>query len=159
MASQLTIDDARQTLAAHAADKGREIFERYGPVIGWKQLLEILEDRRCVRYPCDIAFDAAPLQPGECAYPVPKGDLPEAGFTLHVHPLLLSRLHDVPLPVFYQLVLVNYGAFASAEDAELFGAAALGLPREEYYQRLCELSDSMGDGGGQRGGCVSAGCP
>jgi hypothetical protein len=41
-------------------------------------------------------------------------------------------------------VLVNYGDFASANDAETFGAAALGLGKEEYYQTLCELADQLG---------------
>lgn len=158
MPRPLTIDDARQTLAAHAAAKGCEIHDRYGPVIGWTQLLRILDDRNCVRYPCEIVFDAAPLQPGECAYPVPKGDQPEAGFTMHVHPLFLSRLTEVSIPVLYQLVLVNYGEFASAEDAELFGAGALGIPREEYYHRLCELSDLLGGNPGAQDACGQPGC-
>jgi hypothetical protein len=46
--------------------------------------------------------------------------------------------------VLYQLVLVNYGEFASPEDAESFGAAAVGLDREEYYERLCALADQLG---------------
>jgi hypothetical protein len=41
------------------------------------------------------------------------------------------------------LVAVNYGAFASAEDAELFGANALGIPRDEYYATLCELAQRI----------------
>jgi hypothetical protein len=41
-------------------------------------------------------------------------------------------------------VLVNYGEFASAEDAETFGAAALGLARDDYYQALCGLADQVG---------------
>ena len=45
MAEQLTVDDARQSLTAHVAAKGAEIFEKYGPRIGWKELLQILADR------------------------------------------------------------------------------------------------------------------
>lgn len=56
----------------------------------------------------------------------------------------MTQLDRVPLLVLYQLVLVNYGEFASAEDAECFGAAALGMAREEYYQGLCELADQIG---------------
>ena len=80
-----------------------------------------------MRYPCEIVFDAAPLQAGEFAHPVAKGDRPEDGFTLYVHPFFMTQLEQVPLLVLYQLVLVNYGAFAAPEDAETFGAAALGL--------------------------------
>ena len=138
-----SVDDARQSLNASAADAGARIYERYGPRIGWAQLLRLLLDRECVRYPCDIAFDPAHLQPGEFAYPAPKGDHPQDGFTIYVHPYFEPQLEQVPLLVLYQLVLVNYGRFAAAEDAEAFGAAALGLDRETYYQAVCRLADEL----------------
>jgi hypothetical protein len=147
MGTQLTADDAKQSLNAHVAAKGAEIFEKYGSVIGWKQLSKILEDRTAVRYPCEVVFDAAPLQPGELAFPAPKGAYPEDGFRVCVHPCFMMQLEYVPHIVLYQLVLVNYGQFASAEDAETFGAAALGLEKEEYYQRLCRLADELGEAG------------
>ncbi len=143
MSKQLTSEDARQSLTAHAAAKGLEIREKYGPHIGWKELQQILQDRSCVRYPCEILFDAAGLQPGEFAHPVAKGEQPEAGFTIFVHPLLLLQLERVPPLVLYQLVLVNYGDFASADDAESFGANALGLSKDDYYRTLCELVDEL----------------
>ena len=144
MAAQLTADDAKQSLNAHVAAKGAEIFEKYGPTIGWKQLLQLLEDRACVRYPCQVVFDAAPLAPGEFAHPVPKSENPEDGFSMCVHPCFMTQLRYVPYLVLYQLVLVNYGQFASADDAESFGASALGLAKDEYYQVLCELADLLG---------------
>jgi hypothetical protein len=49
--------------------------------------------------------------------------------------------------VLYQLVMVNYGDFASADDAETFGAAALGLGKEDYYQTLCQLADQLASAG------------
>jgi hypothetical protein len=147
MATQLTAEDAKQSLNTHVAAKGAEIFEKYGPVIGWKQLLQIVEDRAAVRYPCEVVFDAAPLQPGELAFPAPKGAYPEDGFRVCVHPCFMMQLEYVPHIVLYQLVLVNYGEFASADDAETFGAAALGLTKEEYYQRLCRLADQLGEVG------------
>jgi hypothetical protein len=135
--------EARQSLNASAAAIGAGIYDKYGPRIGWQQLLQILADRTCVRYPCEIVFDAAPLQAGEFAHPVAKGDRPEDGFTLYVHPFFMTQLEQVPLLALYQLVLVNYGAFAAAEDAETFGAAALGLARDEYYHALCRLADEL----------------
>jgi hypothetical protein len=59
----------------------------------------------------------------------------------------MIQLEYVPHIVLYQLVLVNYGDFASADDAETFGAAALGLAKDEYYQTLCRLADEVGGGG------------
>jgi hypothetical protein len=143
MATPPSAQEARQSLNASAAAIGAGICDKYGPRIGWKQLLQILEDRTCVRYPCEIVFDAAPLQAGEFAHPVAKGDRPEDGFTLYVHPFFMTQLEQVPLLALYQLVLVNYGAFAAPEDAETFGAAALGLGRDEYYHALCGLADEL----------------
>lgn len=141
MDRQLTIDDARQSLTAHLAAKGAEIHEKYGPRIGWDELLQILDDRACVRYPCEISFDAEPLLAGEFAHPVAKGTRPEEGFTICVHPVFATQLSQVPLLVFYQLVAVNYGEFASADDAEIFGASALGLGKDEYYGAVCALAE------------------
>jgi len=146
MPTQLTAADVRQSLNAHVADKAAEIRARYGPMLGWPELQRLLQDRAQVRYPCELVFDAAPLQAGECAHPVARGDRPEDGFTLFVHPAYQTQLPAVPLLALYQLVLVNYGAFASADDAETFGAGALGLSRDEYYRRLCELADQIKTG-------------
>ena len=135
--------DARQSLNASAAALGARIYETYGPRLGWSQLLQILKDRTCVRYPCEIVFDAAPLQAGEFAHPVGNGDRPEDGFTMYVHPFYMTQLEQVPLLVLYELVLVNYGTFAAPEDAETFGAAAVGLARDDYYRTLCRLADDL----------------
>ena len=143
MANELTPAEPRESLNAHAAALGAEIHQKYGPRIGWSQLRRILEDRRCVRYPCEIVFDAAQLQAGEFAHPVAKGDRPEAGFVVYVHPYFMAQLEQVPLLVLYQLVLVNYGSLASPEDAEVFGAAALGLSKDEYYDAICALADEL----------------
>lgn len=144
MSRQLTPDDARQSLTSHVAAKGEEIRAKYGPRIGWPQLQQILADRALVRYPCEIAFDAAGLEPGEVAHPVAKGARPEDGFTMHVHPYFMTQPERVPCLVLYQLVLVNYGEFASPDDAETFGACALGLTKDEYYQALCSMADELG---------------
>ena len=143
MAVQLQAQDARESLNTHVAAKGDEVRQKYGPHIGWAELQRILADRSCVRYPCELVFDASQLQPGEVAHPVPKGDQPEDGFTMHVHPFFMTQLEEVPLLALYQLVLVNYGEFAAPDDAETFGAAALGLSRDDYYTRLCGLADQV----------------
>ena len=143
MSTRLTADDARQSLNAHVAAKGAEIRAKYGPDIGWEKLLRILDDRSCVRYPCEIVFDAAPLEPEEFAHPVPKGARPEDGFTLFVHPRFETEREQLAGLVFYQLVAVNYGEFASPDDAVTFGAAALGLAADDYYRTVCEMADRL----------------
>ena len=137
--------DAKQSLNDHVADKGAAIFAKYGPTIGWSELQQILLDRPLVRYPCEIAFTAEGLREGEFAYPHAQGDTPEEGFIIRVHPIYMTELRMVPYLVLYQLVAVNYGDFASDADAETFGAAALGLARDDYYDTLCQLADQLGE--------------
>jgi len=162
MAKQLTADDARQSLTGHVEAKGVEIYLKYGPTLGWADLPRLLADRAYVRYPCEIVFDAAGLLPGEFAHPEPNGVQPEDGFTMRVHPIYQSQPDQVPALVLYQLVALNYGGFASSGDAETFGAAALGLTRDEYYDRLCALVDQLGGGepaleAPDDGGCTCGG--
>ena len=147
MPKQLTADDARVSLNAHVAAKGAEICAKYGPAIGWRELQLILEDRTCVRYPCRIEFNAEPLQAGEFGHPVAQGEKPEDGYTLFIHPLFMTQLAEVPVLALYQLVLVNYGDFASGDDALAFGAAALGLSEDDYYEKICALMEPIGECG------------
>jgi hypothetical protein len=141
--ADLPPDGARQSLAAHVAARGMEIRAKFGPRIGLPDLRRILADRDCVRYPCELVFNAGPLRAGEAAHPVPKGERPEDGFTLCVHPHFSADPDCVPVLALYQLVLVNYGVFASPQDAENFGAAVLGISRDQYYSRLCALADEI----------------
>ena len=143
MATQLTADDFKLSLNTHVAAKGEEIREKYGPEIGWKEMLQVLGDRSVVRYPCEIIFDAAPLLEGEFAHAMPNSADPQDGFKVYVHPFFSLQLERVPHLVFYQLVRVNYGEFASADDAEVFGASVLGLSKDEYYGILCEMADDI----------------
>ncbi|MBL9201141.1 MAG: hypothetical protein JNL39_11570, partial [Opitutaceae bacterium] len=78
--------------------------------------------------------------------PMANSDDPEDGFTMHVHPFFAAQPAHIPALVLYQLVLVNYGDFASPEDAEIFGSAVLGISQEEYYATLCELADLVSAG-------------
>lgn len=136
-------EDARQSLREHVSSKGAELRAVYGPRLGWVELARVLADRRFVRYPTELVFDASPLQPGEPAHPVALGSRPDDGFRLHVHPLFETDLDRVPYLVLYQLVVINYGPFAGPEDAEAFGSAALGLSRGDYYEALCEMADRL----------------
>jgi len=155
MPVQLTSEDARQSLSSHIATRGEEIRAKFGPHIGWRELLQILEDREAVRYPCEIVFSAEKLNPGEFAYPMCKGEKPEDGFTIYVHPVFKLQLEEVPGLVLYHLVVVNYGDFATSDDAEAFGAAVLGMTKDEYYDNLCSLADQTGCSSGE--GC-DCGC-
>jgi len=161
MATQLTADDARQSLTAHVEAKGIDVLARYGLLTGPESLEPLLADRTQVRYPCQISFDAAPLYAGEFAHAEAHGARPEDGFTIYVHPAFRADPARVPALVLYQLVAVNYGEFASAHDAETYGAAALGLTRDEYYSLLCAAADLVSSPGRAPGAAPAparAGC-
>ena len=142
-----TASQAKQSLNDHVADRGRELYAKYGPKIGWRELQQVLLDRSLVRYPCAVEFTAEGLQEGEFAYPHQKASAPEGGFVIRVHPLFMTQLALVPHLVFYQLVAVNYGDFASSDDAETFGAAALGMDKDDYYGVISELVNQLAGGG------------
>jgi hypothetical protein len=168
MAQILTLDDARSSLSGHLADRGAAIHAKYGPSVGWAELQKILQDKECCRYPVEIAFAETHLQDGEFAHPVAKSEDPNDGYVMEVHPFFATEPAVVPALVLYQLVLVNYGDFASPEDAETFGAAVLGIDREAYYDQLCELADMVSTGiatmepqaagHDHGGGCGGGGC-
>jgi hypothetical protein len=143
MARHFKAEDARRCLSADLAAKAAEIRQRYGPAIGWDELQSLLRDRELTPFPCEIRFDAAPLLPGEFGHPVPKGPSREEGFIIYLHPQYANQLARVPYLVLHQLVLINYGDSATADDAETFGSLALGLSKEAYYRALCELSGQI----------------
>jgi hypothetical protein len=143
-----TAEDAKRSLNDHVADKGLEIRARFGPKIGWKELQQILLDRTLVRYPCEVKFTAEGLHDDEPAHAHALGGKPEDGFEIRVHPVFMTQLQRVPHLVFYQLVAVNYGDFASTDDAETFGAAVLGMDKDDYYESICELADQLAAGCG-----------
>ncbi len=146
LAEKLTIEDGQRALTDHATERGRFIWERYGPNIDEKALLQILKDSDCVRFPVRLAFDSSKIEPDGFAVTIEDGDKPSAGYTIYVHEHFASCPTALPALVLYQLVTVNYGDFASYRDAEAFGAAALGMDQESYYRFVCSLADSIPQG-------------
>ena len=133
MARNLTADDARQSLTAHVENKGLEIFHQHGGRLDWAGLQRLLEDRTQVRYPCEIVFDAGPLQEGEFAHPVPKGDTPEDGFAMHVHPIYMLDLEQVLAELPSQeaeLLRLRYGINQEAPMALSAVARSMGVTRD-----------------------------
>jgi len=131
-------------LAERIAALATLIRQRYGPRLDWRQLLLLLEDRACVRFPCELRFDAEPLLPGEFALVVPRGLNDAEGFIIYLHPFYALELDQAVYLVLPQLVRVNYGLQAAPEDAENFGAQVMDVPTADYFHTLCQLSDQLG---------------
>ncbi|MES9939469.1 MAG: hypothetical protein ABW104_15520 [Candidatus Thiodiazotropha sp. 6PLUC2] len=130
-------------VSLHAREKAEEIRERYDRVIDYQSVLDMLEDRKSVRYPVKLMFVSEGIEPGMFARTEPVSENPEDGYTIMVHNYFENRHDDLPLLILYQLVLVNYGDLATANDAEIFGATILGMNRETYYERIAALVDSI----------------
>lgn len=143
MRQTLTVKDGRQAFAHHVIERALALREKYGPVIDDEVIQTILEDRDFVRYPTRVEFDSSKIEPGFFAAVEPV-----AGSSTHEHVIFLhehfrGRPRDITNALLYQLVVVNYGEIATREEAELFGATALGVEQEDYYQRLCRLADQI----------------
>ena len=139
-----TEEDGRKSLKDHIVSRALEAREVYGPHLDMPRFRELLEDRRFVRYPVELQFEAQGLQPGEFAIAIQRGDHPREGFTLKIHPMFQDESKLVPLLAAYHLITVNYGEIATNEDAELLGATLTGMDPEAYYAVLCQASDRCG---------------
>ena len=140
-----TEQDGRIALREHAIDKAYAARTRHGPTVDLAAIQRIVEDREIVRFPVRIVFDARGLEAGEFAHAQPVGTHPSEGFMLLVHPSLEHREHVLPAAIAYHIPPINYGDIAEADDCLVFGAALLGLSVDAYYERLCELADSLGE--------------
>lgn len=137
-------EDGRRPLHEHILDNATATRIRYGRLIDTDAILRMLDDRRAVRYPTRLRFDAGPLQTGEFAHARLLGSHPREGYCLFVHAWFEPQRDIWPLLIAYHIPVINYGASIITDDeAELFGATLLGLEREAYYQALCELTDSI----------------
>ena len=96
-----------------------------------------------MRFPTELRFDAELLRPGEFGWAQQLGDRPSEGFALVIHPSFRQREEDLPLLMAYQIVAINYLDLANGDEAEVFASILLGLDREAYYQRVCELTDGI----------------
>ncbi len=143
-----TEEDGKRSLVEHAAGKAYEARQEYGirllPGLPLESLYALLEDRRFVRYPLRLFFAGEPLLEGEFAFiqAVESGN-PASGFVLTVHPAFEGNDAVLPMLVAYHLVCVNYGDIAGSDAAEAFGATLMGMETEDYYQQLCQITDSL----------------
>ena len=101
----------------------------------------VLADPDIVRFPVQLAFGTTELLPGEFAWPKPRGASPAEGYDLVLHPAFRDREDALPFLIAYHVVAINYLDVATHEEAELFGAALLGMDVDAYYSEVCRLAD------------------
>ncbi len=140
---KLTLEDGRRALGVHVLEKGHKLCEKYGKFIDCDTLQRILQDEEFVRYPTKIVFDSTKIEEGMFGCAEKMTDDATDGYTIYIHKSFMNRWGDVPALVFYHLVTVNYGDFATYNEAEEFASAALGMEKDYYYQYICRLADSI----------------
>ncbi len=142
-ALNLTEEDGYEALRGHVLERALLGRERYGPKIDEGALLRMLQDPDVIRFPTHIVYEDDALLDGEFAWARPQGDSPKDGFHIVVASMFKDRPEDLVAIVAYHLVRVNYLDVATHVEAELFGAALLGIEVDEYYERLCGFADEL----------------
>jgi hypothetical protein len=138
-----TEEDGYEALRNHIVNRAIACREKYGTELTWELVQKILGDGDFVRFPVQIAFTEDHLQRGEFAIPVPLGESAKDGFVLTIRPFFEGNEEALVPLVLYHIPSINYLDIVTHVEAELFGAAMLGLEIDEYYRRICELADSM----------------
>ena len=106
MTDDINEETAKRALAEHAADVGRQICERYGPIRDTDTLAPALRDDKCVRFPVEIVFvDAVPE--GTFGSAIPQGEKPSDGYEIALHRHYEGRGDAVAVLTLYLLVSVN----------------------------------------------------
>jgi hypothetical protein len=138
-----TEEDGYAALRAHLVERALVARDRYGPDTDWETLKRMLLDREHVRFPVHLRFADEPLMRGEFAHPSPLGERVEDGFELCLRPCFRDDPEALVPLVLYHIPSINYLDIATHVEAELYGAAFLGLEVEAYYALVCELADRM----------------
>lgn len=144
----VTAASGHRALVDHAVEKAFLARGRFGPQIDLAALQRLLCDSATVRWPTRYEFGTEGILEGMFAVARQIGPRPADGFVITVHPFFRGRDDVLPLLVAYHLVAVNYGEIADATVAERFGATLFGLQPDDYYSRLCALTDELEAAGG-----------
>lgn len=139
----LTLEDGRRALGVHVLEKGHRLRQKYGNFIDMDVLALILADEEFVRYPTRLEFDRDRVDAGLFGVVEKIGKDAAEGYVIYIHEYFRCRTGDVPALVLYLLVAVNYGDFASGNEAEEFASAALGMDKEYFYSYICRLVDEI----------------
>ncbi|MBL4770449.1 MAG: hypothetical protein JKY61_04780 [Planctomycetes bacterium] len=140
----LTEQDGYEALQGHLAERAYQARQNYPDLANEAAVRRLLADPEVVRFPTAMIFDTKFLIPGEFAHAEPRGDKASDGFVLVVHPHFKERWEDLPYLVSYHIPSINYLDVATHREAELFGAILMGMEKEAYYKKICDLADELG---------------
>ncbi len=140
---KLTLEDGKKALTDHVIEKATEVQDKYGLAIDFEILTKIFSDPTVLRFPTTIVFDSSKVEAGLFATTEPYQEDGVNKVRLYIHEYFADKPESLSLLALYHVVAINYGDFASAEDAEIFASTVLCMDRELYYQKLCKLVDQI----------------
>lgn len=126
--------------ARYAAARARA---RLAAPLSAHNLQRFLTDSECLRYPTRLVFDRTNLEQHQFAQPVHCSSKEGMCCELHIDPQLQNRPEALYLAVAYMAAVINYGEAATPELAEMLGALLTGLDHDTFYDKICEISDSI----------------
>lgn len=134
----------QDSLHDHLQAQAVVAHQKYAPLVADK-LDALLHDPECLRHPVRLVFEFGEMAMHQFAQPdIDWRNQEQDGRVLYLRPLLRNRPDLVVLAVSYMIPVINYTDIVTDEHCLGYGAALLGLTKEEYYQRLCMLADSVG---------------
>lgn len=134
----------QRSLLEHVVAQAEVARARHGPLTP-ERLDALLRDPACVRHPVRLVHEFGEMAPHQFAQPGHDWrDATGRGRVLYLRPVLRDRPDLVLLAVAYTIPVINYGDVTTDEHCLAYGAALLGLEREEFYRRVCALADFVG---------------
>jgi hypothetical protein len=130
-------------LFEHARYAAARACARLGAPLSAQNLQEFLSDEECLRYPTRLVFDRAHLESRQFAQPVFSSSKEGLLCDLHIDPKLQNRPDVLYLAVAYMAAVINYGEAATPDLAEMMGALLAGMDQEQFYEKICEIADSI----------------
>ncbi len=136
-------DDLHETLLRHAHEAAARSGAKLGGPLSVENIDAFLVDSDCLKYSVRIVYDDARLEPHQFAQPVFAGSAADRRCELHVHPHYANHPECLPFIVAYMAGAINYGDAVTMDLCEIYGAALMQMPREEFYRAVCQMADQL----------------
>jgi len=134
----------QQSLREHLVAQAVVAHQKHRPITADK-LDALLRDPDCLRHPVRLVFEFGEMAMHQFAQPdIDWRNTEQDGRVLYLRPLLRERPELLPLAVAYMIPAINYGDIVTDEHCLAYGATLLGMMEDEYYRKLCALSDLLG---------------
>ena len=136
-------EDLHATLLQHAQEAAARAIAKLGGPLAAENLAAFLLDPDCLKYKVAVVYDDAQLESHQFAQPVFTGNAADRRCALHVHPHYADKPECLPFIVAYMAGAINYGGAVTLDLCEVYGAALMQVPRDEFYGMVCTVADQL----------------